>query len=154
MLKTFLENIVETQQPTFHLHKLVVDNIEILSDRIEDDKILLFHGTPLENFPKILKDGFDPNNYIYLSGLIVQSIYYQLKYEYTGNEEKFSLLVCSTRLGRVQNIKGVHDKIESIYDSTKCKYTQGKSTGFEYRIKSGDQVTPVAILHLRTLKFA
>lgn len=147
-----------------HLEKIEwVNEINGLHDTDQNIKFL-FHGTPPENIPDLIKNGIDPNRQemsgligkgFYLSNLIEQSIYYSLKYTYNPENVagiQIPLIVFKVSLGkciefsysdlsRTLNI----NKLQG-YDSHCKKYMHG----YEYCVFDSDKIVPVCILYLRS----
>lgn len=90
---------------------------------------------------------------MYFSDLICQSIYYQLKEEYTGDEKYFKLLVCKVALGNsimlTRSIKTNNINLIENYDSHITTYSQDGKYGHEYCIFNSQQIAPYALLHLK-----
>lgn len=165
-------SIFNNECPTFDQKPLSIDKFEFLDNprlqaiynNIGNEK-LLFHGTVLRNLDAIISEGFDislagmsmPGHIgkgMYFSDLICQSIYYQLKERYIGNETMFKLLVCKVSLGRSIYLerKGNQDIPKIIgYDSHITNYSQGQNSGHEYCIFDREQILPYCILHMSTL---
>ena len=159
--------IFNHEKPRFDGQPLYINDIELLTvqhqSTIGNEK-LLFHGTPLHYIDDIIKNGFDMTKAgshmsghiglgMYFSDLICQSIYYQLKEEYTGDEKYFKLLVCKVALGKsillTRSIKTNNINLLDGYASHITTYSQDGKHGHEYCIFNSQQIVPYALLHLR-----
>jgi len=91
-------------------------------------------------------------NGFYFSDLICQSIYYQLKYNYTGDEKYFKLLVCKVSLGNCININRSTKTIDINklvgYDSHMTEYSQDGKVGNEYCLFNNQQIIPYCFMHM------
>lgn len=143
-------DIFNAEKPRFDYKNLVLEKIETIKDSQNLKGSYLFHGTPLENIPSILKEGFIANkthrfksshNGLYMSSLMCQSIYYQLKIDvangggYDGDEKNFTLIVSKVDLDTVP-----HEKV---------KYSQDGRNGFEYYFPETDKLIPSYLVHMR-----
>ena len=163
------------ERPNFDGKQLYIDHIDMLNNdllthqynktlnRIGNEKIV-YHGTLLRYVNDILTQGFDPSmagshmsghigKGIYFSDLMCQSIYYQLKEEYTGDEKYFQLIICKVALGNNIILKRtastVNINLLNGYNSHMTKYDQQGKHGYEYCLFNADQILPYALLHLR-----
>ncbi|CAH6419223.1 Hypothetical protein HVR_LOCUS421 [uncultured virus] len=159
----------ETQQPCFDGKALGISKIEslVLNYELKEKDKLLYHGTPFESIPDILMNGFTQKE-TFFSDLIEQSIYYNLKRQYIGNETEFRLIVTNVDFSSHVQLSdnSYHSKSHPIYnieieDSASsraqldftarvqsCSYSQNGKTGNEYRVFSGTRMTPVFLLYL------
>ena len=159
------------ERPRFDGKPLYIDHIDMLNGDEEkyQEKLkelgnekIVYHGTLLRYINNIVKNGFDvsmagshmPGHIgkgLYFSDLMGQSIYYQLKEEYTGDETYFQLIICKVALGKSilldRNNRDI--KLMNGYHSHMTPYSQNNKHGHEYCIFNADQILPYALLHLR-----
>jgi hypothetical protein len=151
--------------PKFDGKELRLTDVELINYQLPYNNIgneqLLFHGAPLNCLDSIVQNGFNLDNKsmaghigngIYFSDLISQCIYYQLKYEYNGDEDYFKLLVCKVALGNCIKLErscktSDIDKING-YDSHMTDYEQDGKKGHEYCIFNSDQILPYCFMHM------
>ncbi len=165
-----MQDIIElfnNEHPDFDGKRLYIDHIEMLNNHYNYKNIfnekLLFHGTPLHYIDNIIANGFDVSKAgksmsghigkgLYFSDLICQSIYYQLKEEYIGDETYFKLLVCKVSLGNSilleRTAKTVDIDLINGYDSHITPYDQNGKYGHEYCLFKSNQILPFALLHM------
>lgn len=166
-----IRKIFDEEKPIIDGDNLVIDKIELINNELLEKKYnactvmnekILFHGTPLENIVNITTNGFD-ESYIgkgmcghigkglYFSDLMCQSIYYQLKYEYTGEETEFTLIVCKVKLGCCLHMKRTKETINiyKLSDSHSTDYDQDGNKGKEYCIFNSEQILPYCLLHMK-----
>ena len=129
---------------------------------------ILFHGTPIKNFDDIKVNGCKTNmdgmhghagQGFYLSTLIHQAMYYQLKDVYIGDETELSVIVCKLLLGTCSDVKrATHTNcickscLDTPCDTHRIPYSEGRGVdkiqGFEYCSKRDDNILPVGILRM------
>lgn len=172
MDKASIKNIFNSEQPVFDGKLLHLDEIEILRNNklqfVYDEQKksigreqILFHGTCVENLSSIIKNGFDlkylgmPGHIgkgIYFSTLITQSVYYQLKKSYTGNEKKFTIFACKVLTGKhkFMNRSGISENIQKspYFDSHCTSYKDDFREGYEFCIYDIKQILPFCLLHM------
>lgn len=161
MTTDYLTTIFNQQQPKFDGKKLYLDhveyvgNAELLKKYEEKKKLLgfpeeklLFHGTPLENLQNILDNGFKVGKsfLIYFSDLIEQSLYYQLKVNYTGNEKEFTVLGCKVLVGECPTMKR-NEKVKGKY-TYRISYKEDEQSAFEYCVSETDRVLPLCLIKI------
>ena len=169
----YVKKVFDTQKPCFGIcppQKLKLVGItpvklpqEIISRfKKGENTQILFHGTPLENHEKILSEGFKMcpgmlghiGKGIYFSDLIEQSLYYQLKYNYTGKETYFKVIVCKVVLGNCTERKR-DENWENLPFSSDTHWTLHEHERFykilhkEYCVNDMSRILPIAILKMK-----
>jgi len=160
-----IKKLFYDEAPTFDGQRLILENIEFIDCLLPYNNLgneqLLFHGTPLNNLESIVNNGFNIDNRsmsghigkgTYFSDLICQSIYYQLKNTYTGDEKYFKLLVCKVSLGNCIKLTRETSTIDinkiNGYDSHMTNYDQDGKKGHEYCIFDSNQILPYYFIHM------
>jgi len=160
-----IKELFYNELPKFDGKRLFLQSIEFVDSTLPYNNIgnekLLFHGTPLNCINSIIENGFNLDNKsmsgrigneFYFSDLICQSIYYQLKYEYTGDEKFFRLLVCKVSLGNCINLDRLSKTYDinkiSGYDSHMTDYEQDGKEGYEYCLFDSNQILPYCIINM------